>query len=287
MAAVSQSAEYFSSQVARTRRFYVPHSSVALVAGGCEWCRADYTIDRAEFGYFAMEFVAKGKGTVKLGGRHQEVQSGHVYLFDAKTPQVIRSDEADPLVKYFFNFRLGALEERLSGLGLKPGMVFRVMDAARVEMLLEETLDHALKGSRLGLEAAQAAMEHALVLCAESRTAATRQIDPAERTFLKCRGHLLRNYPALTSVQQAAKECGVTAAHLTRLFQKYDKETPYELLTRLRMTQAAVMLRGGELPAKAVAGELGFKSAAHFSRAFKSFHGRNPSAVWEAAKVAG
>jgi AraC family transcriptional regulator, arabinose operon regulatory protein len=279
---VAQDAAYFSTQVTRSRRFYLeakPAPLVPLVAGGCEWCQPDFIIDRVDFPFFAFEFVAQGRGSVTLGSRSYEVEAGHAFLFDARTPHVIRANSAEPLVKYFFNFRAAKMRRLIIDLGLHAGMVIRVMEAARVELLMEETIDHALKDTPLGLRAAQASIEHALVLSAESRVAAAKQIDPAERTYLRCRGHLVRNYPALKSVEQAAKNCAVSAAYLTRLFQRFDRETPYELLTRLRLTQASAWLRTGDVSAKVVAAELGYTSPAQFSRAFKAFHGVTAASI--------
>jgi AraC-like DNA-binding protein len=216
---------------------------------------------------------------VTLAGRQQELSTGHVFFFDPETPHEIRSETSDPLVKYFFNFAGKRAATLLEELGLHAGMVIRVLDASRVGDLLEEVIDHSLRSSRLGLRTAAAALEHALVLCADSRQPATTKLDPAHATYLRCRGHLLRNYPVLSSIEQAAEHCRVSSAYLTRLFKRYDTETPLACLTRLKMSQAALKLRQPDAQVKAVASELGYKSAAHFSRVFKAWNGRCPSDV--------
>ena len=226
-------ADYFSKQVVRTRRFFLPEweqrqrdaAALCLVGGGCEWCAPDFIVDRQTFPYLAFEFVSKGRGSVTLADQTHDLEAGH---------------------------------------------------ASRVVSLLEEVIDHALRGGRFGLRAACAALEHALVLCADSRQSATTKIDPAYATYLRCRGHLLRNYPVLSSIEQAARACHVSSAYFTRLFQRYDTETPLACLTRLKLSQAAIKLRQPDALVKAVAAELGYKSAAHFSRAFKAWSGRSP-----------
>jgi AraC-like DNA-binding protein len=284
---ISDTAEYFSKQVLRTRRFFIEESKkprpvpedVLLVAGGCEWCAPDFVIDRRQFPFVAFEFVARGGGHVTLAGRRHELSAGHAFFYDPATPHVIQSDSAEPMVKYFFNLsgsRAGAL---LEDLDLKAGTVIRVLDAGRVTALLEEVIDHALRGGKTALRVAGAALEHALALCADSRQHAATKFDPAYATYLRCRGHLLRNYPVLSSIEQAAKHCHVSAAYMTRLFKRYDTETPLACLTRLKMSQAMIKLRQPEAQVKAVAAELGYKSAAHFSRAFKAWSGRSPVAV--------
>lgn len=277
-------ADYFSKQVVRTRRFFLPEwenrqrdsTSLCLVGGGCEWCAPDFVVDRQKFPFLAFEFVSKGLGSVMLADQTHAIEAGHAFVFDSTTPQVIRSSAEEPMVKYFFNFAGSRAAKLMSDLDLVPGSVLRVTDASRIDSLLEEVIDHALRGGRFGLRAACSAMEHALVLCADSRQPATTKMDPAYATYLRCRGHLLRNYPVLNSIEQAAKACFVSAAYFTRLFQRYDTETPLACLTRLKLSQAAIKLRQPDALVKGVAAELGYKSAAHFSRAFKAWSGRSP-----------
>jgi AraC-like DNA-binding protein len=284
---VLDKADYFSTQVIRTRRFYDPDWRIrernplwiCLVGGGCEWCAPDFVIDRQRFPFLAFEFVARGKGTLEMAGKHYDLGSSHAFFFDRQTPHVIRSDPTEPMVKYFFNFTGARGRSVIASTGLAFGSVIRVTDTPRMTDLLEEVVDLALGGGRLGVSAAAAVLEHALALCAESRHPSVAKLDPAHATYLRCRGHLLRNYPLLVSVADAAKHCGVSAAYMTRLFQRFDKETPLSCLQRLKLSQAVVRLRQPGAQVKGVAAELGYKSPAHFSRAFKAWHGRPPQAV--------
>ncbi len=282
----TEQAEYFSKQVVRTRRFFLPDwaerkraDGFCLVGGGCEWCAADFVVERKRFPFLAFEFVARGKGRVTFDGKSHLLGAGHAFFFDPATPQQIRSDADDPMVKYFFNFTGKRAAGLLQELGLNPGTVIRLLDGGRVVALLEEVIDHALRGSEWGLRSATAALQHALVLCADGRQPATTSLDPAYASYLRCRGHLLRNYPALSSIEQAARHCHVSAAYFTRLFRRYDHETPLTCLTRLKLSQAVILLRQPGAQVKSVANEVGYKSAAHFSRAFKAWHKQTPQSV--------
>jgi AraC-like DNA-binding protein len=257
---------------------------VEVVGGGCEWCAADFRIERERFPFVAMEFVWAGKGSVRLGKKEHALNPGSLFFFDATIPHAIVSDPVEPMVKYFFNFAGERIAALMTALELRPGTVLRAGEPARLAELLDEAIDHALKGTRLGLRASSSALEHALVLGAEARRPG--RSDPAFATYLRCRNYLLRHYPALASITAAARACHVSSAYLTRLFQRYDHETPYTCLQRLKMNEALHKLRLPDTQAKAVASELGFKSAAHFSRAFKAFHGFPPREAWSAPSAA-
>lgn len=281
---VREHAPYFSPQVSRTRRFYstgwrrlaARDTHLDVVGGGCEWCSPDFLIEREKFPHLAFEFVWSGKGRVRLGRDWHDVSSGLAFFFDSTIPHVIRSDPEEPLVKYFFNFAGVRATALLAELKLRPGTIFRVAEPARLAELLEEAIDYALQDSPLSLRAAAAVLEHALVFCVEGRRPAQAAADPAYDTYLRCRNFLLRQYPGIISITHAARACAVSAAYLTRLFQRYDRETPYECLRRLKLNEALHRLCQPGAQAKVVAAELGFKSAAHFSRSFKQFHGRPP-----------
>jgi AraC-like DNA-binding protein len=287
MTAVRPDAEYFSRQVTSTRRFYFPdwrqHATVGgvgLVGGGCEWCAPDFVIDRQRFPFLAFEFVWRGRGQVILRGQSHAVSVGSIFLFDRTIPHRIESDPAAPLVKFFLNFHGPGLRRLMAHLSRVPGDLWQVREPARIADLLEEVIDHALSDSPHRLAAAIKAAEHALVLGVLQETRhPTGGQDAALITFQRCRDHLVRHYPRLTSVEESAAACGVTASYLTRLFKRYSNETPHHCLLRLKMSQALLLLAQPGAQVKAVAHELGFKSPAHFSRSFSAWHGQPPSSV--------
>ena len=66
--------------------------------------------------------------------------------------------------------------------------------------------------------------------------------------------------------------------YLCRLFRRYDQQTPYQYLMRLKMNAAAERLQDPGALVKQVAAELGFGDPFHFSRVFKSIFGLSPEA---------
>jgi AraC family transcriptional regulator, arabinose operon regulatory protein len=286
MPQISQ-ADYFSTQVVRNRRFFRPDwqvrksgtPSLRLVGGGCEWCAADFLIERQSLPFRAFEFVARGHGHLVLGGVASPLSAGHAFFYEPGVPHRISSSGADPLVKYFFNFTGRAAAALFKELDLGPARMVRVSESARVVALLDEGIDQSLRTDTMGERRAAMAIGHAILLCLDGHQPASQPSDPSYETYLRCRGHLLRNYMLLATIEEAAGHCGISAPYFSRLFQRFDTETPLAFLTRLKLSQALLLLREPGAQVKQVAAQLGYRSAAHFSRSFKAWHHQPPQAV--------
>jgi len=95
-------------------------------------------------------------------------------------------------------------------------------------------------------------------------------------TYQRCRQYIQDHWLHLLTLEQAARECHVAPAYLCRLFQRFDTETPYQFLLRLKMTHAAERLQAPDSSVKQVADLLGFDDRFHFSRVFKRVMGMPP-----------
>ena len=84
------------------------------------------------------------------------------------------------------------------------------------------------------------------------------------------------------SVKMLAKRCDISQRQLERFFWHTKKQLPHQWLNELRQKQGLILMDGHAL-VKEVAGQLGYKQAAHFSREFKRFHGVSPTAIKKAS----
>jgi len=92
----------------------------------------------------------------------------------------------------------------------------------------------------------------------------------------KARQRLLHRFDQPHTTESLARSVGLSPSHLRRRFKAVFGCTPMEFLERVRMEQAARLIKGGELPIKEVARKVGYLDANNFSTAFKRFHGSSP-----------
>ena len=273
--------EFFSAQVREARWFYLdlaPPADVplAVVCGGGETCRADYAMHRGTFAYTALEFVAGGRGWLTLAGAKCELLPGAVFTYAPGVPHDITTDAQQPLVKYFVNFTGQGGLDLLAGHGLPPGSHGRVFAPLDIQEVFERLLENGLKSTRYSGRLCATLVEYLIVKIAELLVPGEAAQTPAFGTYQRCRQHIQSHHARLKSLGQVAKECHVDPAYLCRLFGRYDHQSPYQFLTRLKMNLAAERLQNPATLVKQVAAELGFADAFHFSRAFKRVLGVSP-----------
>jgi AraC-like DNA-binding protein len=275
--------EFFSRQIREARRFYLdlaPPSDapLAVVCGGYEVCAPNYAIHRSSFPYYSIEFVVRGRGTLNLGGQRFTLFPGAVFSYGPDVAQDITTDDRDPLQKYFVDFAGVRAPELLRQYGLPPATFTRVFATAEIQAVLEDLIRDGLKGTGLCNALCVALLEYLIVRVADSQMPWEARQTPAFATYQRCRQHIAAHFRRLKSLEQIAKQCHVDRAYLCRLFRRYDRQTPYHFLMRLKMNVAAERLQDPGVLVKQVAAELGFDDPFHFSRAFKNLFGFSPEA---------
>nr|WP_315258541.1 AraC family transcriptional regulator [uncultured Duganella sp.] len=78
------------------------------------------------------------------------------------------------------------------------------------------------------------------------------------------------------SMEQLARLCHMSRSTFLRVFRKAAADMPGELLTRLRMAQAAQWLRQAHRGVAEISEAVGYQSEAAFNRAFKRYLGASP-----------
>lgn len=283
---LSQMAEsppaFFSADVSAARRFYLNlnpprNQKLAVVCGGVEQCTSDYAIHRADFPFHSIEYVARGSGELKLKGRAYSLQPGRVFSYGPGVAHDISGSQTAPLVKYFVDFTGRQAPRLLRSCALAPGQIIQVFPPHILSSLFDELIQSGLAGPR------NPALCVKLLECLVLKIAAvTGGLEATESlafdTYQQCRRHIDEHYARLQTLEQIAEGCHANKAYLCRLFQRYDCQSPYQYLLRLKMNKAAERLQEPGILVKQAAQDVGFKDPFHFSRVFRRTLGVSPSA---------
>jgi len=275
--------EFFSTDVAEARRFYLnlnpPKTRpLAVVCGGRESCTPDYSIHRTTFPFYSVEYVLRGRGSLKLEGRNHELLPGRLFSYGPGVRHDITSDPADPLVKYFVDFTGREGLKLLQSARLAPGRVAQVFPPHEAQGIFDELIHAGIKGTKQSTTLCARLLECLLLKIAGLRAPLEGKETRAFSTYQQCRQHVQRHFLRLKTLGQVAQECHVDAAYLCRLFRRYDHQSPYQYLLRLKLNAAAELLQSPEALVKQVAEQIGFSDPFHFSRTFKSIFGLSPDA---------
>lgn len=273
--------EFFSTQVSQARRFYLtlnprPRSQLQVVCGGLEQCAPDYAVDRASFPFHSIEFVLGGYGRLRLGHAELELQPGSVFSYGPGLPHEITTDPKRPMTKYFVNFAGQKTEALLQTAQLRVGSLTHVSPPNEIQPLFDEIIRNGLRGTAKSPLICAGLLEVLMQKISESRAPHTGQESLAFQTYQQCRTHITNHFLRLRSVSEIAAECHRDETYLCRLFRRFDQETPYQLLRRLKMNHAAERLQSGQALVKHVAEETGYANPFHFSKVFKQVWGVSP-----------
>jgi AraC-like DNA-binding protein len=274
--------DYFSVQIAEARRFYMDlrpskEASVAVRAGGCEHCLPNFEIHRSSFPFFGIEFVAQGKGTLVLDGTTYSLAAGTIFSYGPGVAQDIVSDPQEPMVKYFLDFSGRQAKALLERHGPAPGRVAQTSAPSEVLAIWEEIIRAGLRITPFCAQIVSFLLEYLLLKIAETAIPLGSSGTPAFATYRRCRRWIEEGALRLQSLEQIAAECHIDPAYLCRLFRRFDYQSPYQYLLKLKMSHASQRLQVPGIAVKEVAGEVGFSDPAHFSRVFKKAEGLSPA----------
>lgn len=282
MTTKASSPGFYSEQISAARRFHLDldpprNSPLTVVSGGRENCAPDYEIHRPSFPFWGLEFVAQGRGSVGFGPECFDILPGSVFCYGPRTAHDIHTARLNPLVKYFVDFDGTQAATLLTGHGLHPGAVIQTSAPGEIMAIFDDLIRNGLNYTPFSGRIAAVILEHLLLKIQETSIPNGSAASPAFATYRRCRQYLQDHWPELNSLGEIAAACHLDPAYLCRLFQRFDRQSPYQFLLRLKINHAAERLRTGEFPVAHIAEELHFADQFHFSRVFKKLMGISPS----------
>jgi AraC-like DNA-binding protein len=246
---------------------------------GYEECAADYIIERNGFPFWTLEFVAGGHGFYVEKGHLRSLRHGAVFTYGPGIAQRFWNERERPFRKYFM-VRGGREFPRAWGkVGLCPGGIIQLGNSAPIISIFDQMLD---EGERSDAQTPQIVdgLEQVLLAQVARHTGTVRGDKSGSRKVYDLTMDILQSeYRRLSSLSDLAERSGYSGEYICRIFKKYHGDSPYQVLLHRKMSAAWLLLRDGQLQVGAVAQELGYQDALHFSRVFRKIMGCTPSSV--------
>lgn len=98
------------------------------------------------------------------------------------------------------------------------------------------------------------------------------------RRIRRVTDYIRANLAGDMAISELAAQAGLSSFHFARVFRRETGETPHRFVARLRLEEAARLLRATNQTVLQIAIAVGFESASHFSVQFKRDYGMTPLA---------
>jgi AraC-like DNA-binding protein len=235
---------------------------------------------RKTFLYRAVEFVAEGRGTLRMGGQKMDLVPGMVFSYRPGIPHEIRSDPDEPMLKYFIDFTGRESDALLNNTRLSEGPV-QVSEPNRIRALMDEIQETANSSEGGASDICLLLLKLILLKVDALATQAPFVHSRSMHSYERCKKLIDEGFMTLNGLDEIAKACHMDAATICRLFKRFGDSTPYRYLMQLKMRHAADRLQNSNILVKEAASEMGFDDPYHFSRSFKKVHGISPQRFLE------
>ena len=274
---------FVSRQVLSASRYFLDlrpdtRRPLTVVCGGEELVRPEYRVERTDFPYYCLEFVAAGRGSVRLGQREEPLAAGSVFAYGPGIAHAIATDRRRRLRKYYVDFAGRAGLAWLRSAGLQPGSHLTVSHPREVREIFDLLQQCGVGQSTHSQTLCTQLLGVLLTKISERALPGNGGAIKARATFERFKHFLTAARQRLVSIEMAAAEFGISTAYACRLFRRFDTASPYQYLLRQRMNLAADLLAHERLQVKQAADRLGFADQYQFSRAFKRVAGVSPQA---------
>ncbi|MEL6412383.1 MAG: AraC family transcriptional regulator [Pseudomonadota bacterium] len=226
--------------------------------------------------FHQLIWITRGQGLCVLDGRRRGLVANTALLIPAGFLHLINIQP--PCFGFVCRVPVSEAVEMPDG----PELV-RVVDQKRqigLSHLLEAMQQEEQNQEHGYMQALSAQANLLLVLmrrALQARDDAPRKPSAAQRKVTQFAALVEQNFKSGDPMHRYAREIGVTPTHLSRICKACTGITSADILTGRVLHAARNRLENSRLPSKQIASELGFNSAAYFSRFIQKHTGMTPT----------
>jgi AraC-like DNA-binding protein len=249
-----------------------------MLCGRSQWQPGD-SIRRERSQTCAIEYVVEGRGELRVEQRHYVLAPGDVFILHAGERHVYRALPRHALHKWYVTFWPGdaRIRQLLAWFGLDQCSHVRLPAPAkeRVAALLRQIGDLARdKPSGHACQVSALSYELLTVVAAAAQPAhATCGLSPQFQEILRIG---LAAVHERLDIALLARRAGYSPSQLNRLFKAALGLSTHQWIERVKIHDAALLLRETNLTIETIAERFGYDDPYYFSRVFKRVAGCSP-----------
>ncbi len=231
--------------------------------------------------HYRLHVVLKGRGELRLGDKTDELRVGDVFLICPEVTSTLRPLQKGHWQYLWLAFDGAAAKNYLTRAGLSKDHPIRQVKALiKFENLYREMVKACANQTTGDLDL-QASLYQFLALLIKDQPEKTFSTTDKNEVVLKAINWIERNYSRRIKVSELLDLTALDPKYFSRLFRKTTGLSPQLYLINFRLKRAQELLRDSSLSIAAVAHSVGYEDALLFSKIFKKFIGKAPTAIRE------
>ena len=252
-------------------------ASLSVVTTGWELTRENYALRRKHYPYHTIEFIESGHGTFHQDGTDYPLEPKCILAYKPNQDYTISAAEDSRLSKFWISMAGSEVEDFFHKIGTVESPVIQMRDSRYMHVLFQQLLDYAARYNfEIGHDTCRLALRLILKRILNDCETAHQKQSTSYTRYLECIEYMENHVASLTSINELAEKVKVDTSYLIRLFKRYDSESPYKRLIRLKTREAAEILLYTDKTIREVADDLDFEDPFIFSKCFKRVYGVSP-----------
>lgn len=254
--------------------YHTQSTALSLTECGIQICHKGHAAPPGKYPDYSMHFILEGKGVYEIGGKSYPLCAGEGFLICPGDLCLYTADTEEPWKYVYVSFRGTEAETLVKSAGVKEPAIFSFPN------------DEKMRQDIYAMHAAGKAGEHGGIdalgyfLLVMSRLIPKRQSEADNKAdafrVLRAKRYIEDNFAFNVRIQDVAQYAHLERSYLYRLFMRYEKMSPLEYLTEVRLSHAIALLANDSLSTAEIACAVGFFDASHFSKVFSKKYGLPP-----------
>lgn len=252
---------------------------------GYEECSPSYSFGPAIRENYVLHYISKGKGKFYYQNQVISLQEGDLFLLKPNEVTFYQADAENPWSYYWIGisgnktddyFRFSTIQD--TGY-LRQQQTTSTKKIGQLIIALLEKAESKEHSTQNHLELLSHAYQLLFVLSQLAPNKNRKLLSQSEELCRECQRILHKHYNVDgLSISTIAAELNVNRSYLTTRFKQYYHLSPKDYLLQIRMQRAKQLLESTQESIKVIAYSVGYKDPLYFSKAFKEFYKKSPSA---------